>query len=175
MPSRRSSPVSLVLALVGAGALVALAGCERADDPARAQRHAVAPRPPQTPTLPPPEAFPPPPPAPDVQDEARTNQALVVAADAAERARAGVDDCETAHNQLVAMLTTVEQELGEQVHRPEKEPFVEVCREMPAPARRCIMPTYAMANQDACTAALEALPDDVRQRFQSVVNGPGAD
>ena len=121
------------------------------------------------------EEPPPVPVAPDVEDQRRTNEALSVAATAAENADRGGDDCESAHNQLIAMLRTVEQELGEDVHKPERTEFLAVCREMPADARRCIVPTTAMENQDACSAALEALPDDLRQRFQSVVNGPLSD
>jgi len=122
-----------------------------------------------------PEAPPPVPPSPDAEDQRRTNDALAVAATAAEEAAHGTDECESAHNQLVAMLETVERELGEQVHKPERAEFLAICREMPADARRCIVPTTAMANQDACSAALEALPDDLRQRFQAVVNGPLSD
>lgn len=127
------------------------------------------------PELPPPEAFPPAPPSPDPQDERRTNDALAAAADSAERAAAGSDECESAHNQLLAMYATVERELGGTMHRPDRAEFLEVCRLMPSEARRCIVPTYAMAHQDDCAVALDALPEDVQQRFQTVVNGPGAD
>lgn len=160
-------------ALFATATLMSTSGCRRTEDPA----HVTAPATATPPPTPPPatDEFPLPPAAPDARDEARTNDALVVAADAAERAATGTDVCETAHNQLIAMLSSVSEELGQDVHRPDRAEFVEVCREMPQAARRCIMPTYAMAHQEDCTTALEALPDDLRQRFHSVVNGPDAD
>lgn len=161
-------------------------GCEsrRAPQPPRTSATApstlVAPEvevppPDPLPELPPPEAFPPVPPSPDPHDARRTQDALAAAADSAERAASGTDECESAHNQLLAMFDTVERELGGTMHRPERAEFLEVCRLMPTPARRCIVPTYAMEHQDDCAVALDALPEEVKQRFQVVVNGPGAD
>ncbi len=143
---------------------------EPAGDPGGGAQEAPVPSPP----LPGPEEFPPPPPSPDPEDEQRTNQALSAAADSAEQAQAGSDDCESAHNQLLAMYTTVERELGGTMHRPVRQDFLEVCREMPPAARRCVVPTYAMEHGDDCATALDALPDDLKQRFAIVVNGPEA-
>lgn len=150
-------------------------GGQPSGQPTLAEPGTQVPPPNPMPQVPPPEGFPPVPPSPDPQDERRTEQALAAAADSAEQAAAGADDCESAHNQLLAMYATVERELGGTMHRPERQAFLEVCRQMPVPARRCIVPTYAMEHQDDCAVALDALPEDVQQHLSAVVNGPGAD
>lgn len=99
------------------------------------------------------------------------NRAADHAADEAERAPRGADDCETAHNQLIVMLDTVEREVGQPIHHPAREAFLEVCREMPREAQRCIVPTVAMEEQETCGRMLDELPDDLQQRFQIVVAG----
>lgn len=104
-------------------------------------------------------------------EAAETERALNAAADEAARAPTGADDCETAHNQLTAMIETVRREAGQDLRVPDRVAFLEVCREMPAEARRCLVGTYAMEHQDDCAATLSGLPDDVAQRFQMVVNG----
>lgn len=164
--------LSILVALALGGA-----ACGDEPEPARPSARPVE----SLPDEPPEPVTPPPGPPRPVEDpeasaeEASVNRALASAAEAAEQAPRGSDTCETALNGLLAMMDTVDRELHQHVPRPDRDGFLEVCREMPPAAQRCVTPTYAFDHQEECQRTLEALPEDVRQRFETAVQGHGAD
>lgn len=159
--SARSLTLFLLLALVGA--------CSRSDETDPAARPTTVTSG-STEELP--EAPPPVPVAPDEADERRRNDTLAAAANAAEGAERGANECEYAYNQLVALFETLARESGQPQHPLSRPDFLSVCAQLPAPARTCIVPTNAMNDSDRCAEVLEAVPEDLAQQLQMILNGP---
>lgn len=102
-----------------------------------------------------------------------TSRAFLRAVEAAEGAPLGADDCESAFNQMIAMLDVVAADLNQPtLFRPGPSEFLAACRRLPAAAQRCAVSTYANANLDACSVVFDAVAPRDMQHFQDVVQGP---
>ena len=90
--------------------------------------------------------------------------ALGQAMQAAQAAEGGTP-CEQAYNGAAAMMAALTKQLGEGNGQgmPDQEQFMNACNQLPENAQQCMIPAYAMQNQQEC-AALQNDPEVQRVR-----------
>ncbi|MCA9533123.1 MAG: hypothetical protein KC593_05570 [Myxococcales bacterium] len=84
----------------------------------------------------------------------------------------GEDLCGVSYRGLQAMLTSLAQAMPDQPTNPlpQRDRFLEVCREMPREVQQCLVVSYAMEHQEQCQAASENLDPAVRARLDAMMN-----
>ncbi|HJK91433.1 MAG TPA: hypothetical protein RMH85_09210 [Polyangiaceae bacterium LLY-WYZ-15_(1-7)] len=103
---------------------------------------------------------------PDVDDTVATALAE------AEAHEVGASECDAAYESVRAMVRAVAAQFPDEVREmPPRALFVDACEQLPEPARRCLLPRYAVAHAEECRQVTENLPARDRARMEDLLGG----
>ena len=96
---------------------------------------------------------------------------------AAANEEEGADPCEQGYRSIQTMMERLRAQMPDAPTQqlPPEADFVNVCRELPPEAQRCLTVTYALQHREECEAAERAIDPELRARVEGVMQAGAAE